>query len=67
MGIDQIQVPAEQRSYGYTGNNGSINTPHISQLASEGLMHLRLLRPAGYSERASGRRHRPSMQSMSPT
>ena len=38
MGIDQIQVPVAQRSYGYTGNNGTILTPHISQLASEGLV-----------------------------
>ena len=38
MGIDQIVVPAEQRDYGYTGNNNTINTPHISQMASEGLV-----------------------------
>ena len=38
MGIDQIQVPAAQRSYGYTGNNGTIKTPHVSRLASEGLV-----------------------------
>ena len=25
MGIDQIQVPAAQRAYGYTGNNGTIS------------------------------------------
>eukprot|EP01051_Picozoa_sp_SAG22_P017436 SAG22_NODE_2689_length_2310_cov_1.448666_2_plen_353_part_00 len=38
MGIDQIEVPASQRQYGYTGNNHTISTPHISQLASEGLV-----------------------------
>ena len=38
MGIDQIQVPPAQRTYGYTGNNGTIHTPHISRLASEGLV-----------------------------
>jgi arylsulfatase A len=38
MGIDQIEVPAAQRAYGYTGNNHTIKTPHISQLASEGMV-----------------------------
>jgi arylsulfatase A len=38
MGIDQIEVPESQRAYGYTGNNHTIKTPHISQLASEGLV-----------------------------
>ena len=38
MGIDQVQVPAAQRSYGYTGNGGKIQTPHVSQLASEGVV-----------------------------
>ena len=38
MGIDQIEVPAAQRDYGYTGNNHTIKTPHISQMASEGLV-----------------------------
>lgn len=38
MGIDQIEVPAEQRLYGYTGNNHTIKTPHIFRLASEGLV-----------------------------
>ena len=38
MGIDQIEVPAEQRDYGYTGNNHTIKTPHISQMAAEGLV-----------------------------
>eukprot|EP01052_Picozoa_sp_SAG31_P027978 SAG31_NODE_2664_length_5277_cov_461.678943_2_plen_174_part_00 len=38
MGIDQIQVPVAQRKYGYTGNNGTIRTPHIYQLASEGIV-----------------------------
>eukprot|EP01047_Picozoa_sp_COSAG01_P089997 COSAG01_NODE_21951_length_878_cov_0.989730_2_plen_183_part_00 len=38
MGIDQIEVPATQRQYGYTGNNHTIKTPHVSQLASEGLV-----------------------------
>eukprot|EP00040_Diaphanoeca_grandis_P037721 m.248875 g.248875 ORF g.248875 m.248875 type:complete len:416 (+) comp33866_c4_seq12:121-1368(+) len=38
MGIDQIEVPANQRNYGYTGNNHTISTPHISQLAAEGLV-----------------------------
>jgi len=38
MGIDQIEVPESQRQYGMTGNNGTISTPHISRLASEGLV-----------------------------
>ena len=38
MGIDQIEVPASQREYGYTGNNHTIHTPHTSRLASEGLV-----------------------------
>eukprot|EP00040_Diaphanoeca_grandis_P011335 m.58000 g.58000 ORF g.58000 m.58000 type:complete len:678 (-) comp22484_c0_seq1:71-2104(-) len=38
MGIDQIQVPASQRKYGYTGNNGTINTPNIFKLAAEGMV-----------------------------
>ena len=38
MGIDQIEVPDSQRQYGMTGNNGTISTPHISRLASEGLV-----------------------------
>ena len=38
MGIDQIKVPAAQRRYGYTGNNGTINTPAISRLAAEGMV-----------------------------
>jgi arylsulfatase A len=38
MGIDQIEVPESQCAYGYTGNNHTIKTPHISQLASEGLV-----------------------------
>ena len=38
MGIDQIEVPAKQRMYGYTGNNHTISTPHVSQLAEEGLV-----------------------------
>lgn len=38
MGIDQIAVPAEQRSYGYTGNNGTIKTPNIYRLAAEGMV-----------------------------
>ena len=38
MGIDQIQVPASQRAYGYTGNKGTIKTPNVYQLAEEGLV-----------------------------
>ena len=38
MGIDQIEVPEAQRQYGYTGNNHTIKTPHVSQLAAEGLV-----------------------------
>ncbi len=38
MGIDQIEVPPGQRDYGYTGNNHTIKTPHIYQMASEGLV-----------------------------
>eukprot|EP00729_Bicosta_minor_P021828 gene21828-24992_t len=38
MGIDQIEVPPGQRSYGYTGNNGTIATPNIKRLAAEGLV-----------------------------
>ena len=38
MGIDQIEVPEKQRAYGYTGNNHTIRTPHVSQLAEEGLV-----------------------------
>jgi arylsulfatase A len=38
MGIDQIEVPETQRQYGYTGNNHTIKTPHVSQLAAEGLV-----------------------------
>ena len=36
MNVDQ--VPEAQRSYGYTGNKGTIQTPHISQLAAEGMV-----------------------------
>lgn len=38
MGIDQIEVPTAQRAYGYTGNNGTIKTPAIYKLASEGMV-----------------------------
>jgi arylsulfatase A len=38
MGIDQIEVPDSQRAYGYTGNNHTIKTPHVSRLAAEGLV-----------------------------
>jgi arylsulfatase A len=38
MGIDQIEVPEKQRQYCYTGNNHTIKMPHVSQLASEGLV-----------------------------
>ena len=38
MGINQIEVPPAQRQYGYTGNDHTISTPHISKLASEGLV-----------------------------
>ena len=38
MGIDQIEVPPEQRDYGYTGNNHTIKTPNIYQMAAEGLV-----------------------------
>ena len=38
LGMNQIQVPASQRTYSYTGSNGTIRTPHISQLASEGIV-----------------------------
>ena len=33
MGIDQAVVPAAQRSCGYTGNAGTIDTPNIYALA----------------------------------
>ena len=38
MGIDQIEVPSSQRAYGYTGNNGTVKTPAIHKLASEGMV-----------------------------
>ena len=38
MGINQIEVPTGQRSYGYTANNGTIKTPNIYRLASEGMV-----------------------------
>jgi arylsulfatase A len=38
MGINQIEVPAGQRDYGYTGNNHTIKTPHIFRMADEGLV-----------------------------
>eukprot|EP01046_Picozoa_sp_COSAG06_P002326 COSAG06_NODE_82_length_25183_cov_133.214240_4_plen_120_part_00 len=38
MGIDQIEVPAAQRTFGYSGNNGTIKTPNIKALAAEGLV-----------------------------
>ena len=38
MGIDQIEVPTAQRTLGYTGNNGTIQTPNIKALAEEGLV-----------------------------
>ena len=38
LGMNQIQVPASQRTYSYTGSNGTISTPHISRLASEGMV-----------------------------
>lgn len=38
LGMNQIEVPAAQRKYGYTGNNNTISTPHIKQLAEEGLV-----------------------------
>ena len=36
--IDQVQVPLNQRKYGYTGNNGTIRTPNIYKLAQEGMV-----------------------------
>ena len=38
LGMNQISVPDTQRTYGYSGNNGTIHTPHISKLASEVMM-----------------------------
>jgi arylsulfatase A len=38
LGMNQIQVPASQRRYSYTGNNGTVLTPHISTMASEGMV-----------------------------
>ena len=38
MGIDQIEVPLAQRTYGYTGNNGTISTPNIKALAAQGMV-----------------------------
>ena len=38
MGINQIEVPEQQRSYGYITNNGTIKTPNIKRLASEGMV-----------------------------
>ena len=38
MGINQIEVPEQQRSYWYTANNGTIKTPNIKRLASEGMV-----------------------------
>ena len=38
MGIDQIAVPHPAHFHGYTGNNGTIQTPHIARLAAEGLL-----------------------------
>jgi arylsulfatase A-like enzyme len=33
-----VQVPDNQRAYGYTGNNHTIQTPNVHRLASEGLV-----------------------------
>ena len=38
LGIDQVAVPKPSGFVGYTGNGGTISTPNVAKLASEGML-----------------------------